>query len=163
MKNTRKCQRVNWEKRAEAEKRSSSSPQFPLVLFSCLRLFYFAEPTISEPGTGHLFPSLWPQGDDGNFSTCTENFLLLKQTLIKHQTLFQCIKTAIVFWLPWKHWLRMDFVILWTYIHHKKKRTFSLNVLWNSNEHTPRKECILKSRAIFSNTQQLPVKNTCFK
>ena len=61
------------------EKRSSSSPQFPLVLFSCLRLFYFAEPTIWEPGTGHLFPSLWPQGDDGNF---------LKQTLIKHQTLF---------------------------------------------------------------------------
>ena len=49
-------------------------PQFPLVLFSCLRLFYFAEPTILEPGTGHLCPSLWHQGDDGNFSTCTENF-----------------------------------------------------------------------------------------
>ena len=106
------------------EKRSSSSSQFPLVLFSCLRLFYFAELTISEPGTGHLFLSLWPEGDDGNFSTCTENFWLLKQTLIKHQTLFQCIKTAIVFWLPWKHWLRMDFVILWTYIHHKKRELF---------------------------------------
>ena len=37
-------------------------------------LLNFAEPTISEPGTGYLSLSLWPQGDDSKFSTCTENF-----------------------------------------------------------------------------------------
>ena len=44
---TRKYEHVIWEKGAV-------SPQFPPVLFSCSLFLNFADPTISEPGTGYL-------------------------------------------------------------------------------------------------------------
>ena len=35
-----------------------SSPQFPPVLFSCLRFLNLADPTISESGTGYNLPGM---------------------------------------------------------------------------------------------------------
>ena len=37
-----------------------SSPQFPPVLFSCLRFLNSADPTISEPGTGYSLTGMQP-------------------------------------------------------------------------------------------------------
>ena len=86
MKNTRKYERVIWEIGRGGKKEALPLPSFlPFFnyyyflffyyhfLFLCSRFLNFAEPTISEPGTGFLILSLWPQGDDSKFSTCTEN------------------------------------------------------------------------------------------
>ena len=39
-------------------KGEKASPQFPPVLFSCLRFLNSADPTISEPGTGYLITNI---------------------------------------------------------------------------------------------------------